>query len=262
MKRIILLSLLLITICSCSKQPQCNDEDSKALVLDILNDNTKADFNLSLYNIIAHEFKVSPNKDRITANRINLYKGGGAVIKSVRTIDQNEELKTCECVGEFDLSKKEIETIRNYIKDHDLYQLDNIYNDTEGMPISYSLQITDDGDLYAEVEVTQDHLGAFMAYSAIKELISEDKDERKNDSNKSNNSVSSNDIIESTLRLVNIEQDAENGIEYSFSNDNDEELLNVYSKKNFNLTKGKIYTFEYKIMDGEHMIEPQLINVK
>ncbi len=188
-----LIALSFLLLYSCSNQPECNSDEAKELVLDILSDNSEIetigsnsyghDLNTIRYMQTASTLlsnlglkELGPligKKERINANKFLFFKGGAGTIETVRTLNKNEDLKTCECEGEIMFSEEEMKKTQKAFLEID----SEIHINSENISstISYNLQITDEGLLYVEVDVTDEQIFIFMTYSVFQEIINAKK---------------------------------------------------------------------------------------
>ena len=186
MKKVILIISIagIVLLNSCSNQPECNSNEAKKLVLDIVNDNINMDVNartyrfMLKYEIIASQFGLKKNqikKERIKTNKFLFFKNGSGIVDAVRTTSKEDKLNSCSCEGEVTLSEEAFDNLKKRIFE---INPDGSFNFSQlrenlRVEISYDLQITNDGELYAEVNLDEKLADVFFVFSVIKELISE-----------------------------------------------------------------------------------------
>lgn len=148
----ILFASLALLFSSCEKQPECNDPVVKSMVLDILKedlDKQEIIFNqLGIYNFQEYS-------DNFFASMVE--------VKSVRTTDKNEDLKSCECEAEIEmLSQEGLEPYKQRLFESVPEFMEILTSD---VPLNYSIQMTEDDELYVETEIPTDDLYSnFLGY--------------------------------------------------------------------------------------------------
>lgn len=184
MKKVILLLFSVCLFSACSQQPECNDDEAKELVLGIMKDYISEDVDEGtlqyLYSVLVqssgiqysdYNFKgVSKiSQGEIAANKILLFKSGGFVLENVRVISKDDNLKKCTCKAELDFSEAENEKLETGLINIGLKGLVEANDQT--VAVDYTLQTTEDGDLYAELRQNEDFMSTFITYSFFKKLI-------------------------------------------------------------------------------------------
>ena len=191
MKKIILIVSIagVVFLSSCSNQLDCNSDEAKQAVLDILSDSINEDDweYLLIYSTLSGSFSLAGlgeiklgNLER-KQNKFSFFKGGDGIIESVETVKKSEKQKKCVCKGGLDISEEAYERWEEELigKLHpDIY--DEIFSeneDEEEIPITYNLEITDDGELQTEVYINRDHKTVYALYSIFNNLAKSNEDD-------------------------------------------------------------------------------------
>ena len=205
-KNRLIVASLLVLFASCSKQADCNSDEVKQLVLEIISDDAPSTADISdkiipalyliflksgidLGKILDPEKIKLVTETSIIASKFLLFKGGDGIITSVTTLKKSKNGKMCECEGEFGLSKEAREKMEKLIPgmfNPDLnaevtHKLTEAFlKMLQQVHIEYDVKITDDGELGVEVyQQDNEHRDLFSIYAIFNNRLTENNKDNK-----------------------------------------------------------------------------------
>lgn len=220
MNKYFLISLIsTIALTSCNKDLDCNSDIAKQNVKEILID-------------VETKGKMSYNLSKTSKTNINDIIENYIEIKNVRTVNKNEELKSCECRATltFNLDEKASKKMKSKEAQLGAMLFNKQLLNVDGTEIYYNIQETADGEIYTETYEI-DGLDATIIM-LNKYLISNKKGIKKG----------------TILNFASKENNGENKYQLKFLNDNKIEIK--YSYLDFTNTEIAEFNNGKIIIDG------------
>ena len=229
--KITLLSILsLLIFSSCSKQPECDNEESIQLAKELIIQELKKDSGMAFAMFEIDEESV----DKFVNENIELI--------NVRPTEKDNELKRCDCATQisFKFSEELIEKLGGKSKGDIII---NAINEmmTQQLDYNFTLQkINKDDQLIIEGIVPVEELrGVFMNYASIQKAIN-----NENIKNEEEETISEDDSLESDVSTVKKD-------DTDFSANSGEiitEVSDIYRGRD-NSTKTKMYLVKGDVFD-------------